>query len=214
VPSKAFFEASGWIHKNLGLRKTVWGTLKYQLTHCGLAMGSDGLMKVQTVHYFGVAANCKLEKTLVKDETVFKACSICGADRHRFKETDDGSQDLGPIMVHNRTYRYRVKFRSEIGSNSRSPRRSLREQVLDRAESYRLKCDRESPYAPPVYPSSLLTRNTDQAAPIDNLEDLEILFSAAQELGDLETARSLELRIDGVVSKVRVKWHLSKGGAH
>ena len=212
-PSNEFFEATGWVHKNLGLRKTVWGTLKYQLTHCGLAMGSDGSVKVQTVHYFGVAANCKLEKTLVKDEKVFKSCSVCGADRHKFKETDDGLQDLGPIMIHNRTYRYRVKFRSEMRSPSRSPRRSLREQVLERADRYRSRCDFGSPYAPPVYPSDLdwQTAGPRAPAPIDNLQDLELLIDTAGELGDLETVRSLELRLDGVVSRVRAKWASNRG---
>ena len=44
----------------------------------------------------------------------------------------------------------------------------------------------------------------------DNLRDLDILYEAASEIGDVEILRNVELRMNGIVSKVIAKWDPAK----
>jgi len=61
---------SGYIVKNIGIRKTVEGTIYYQLSHCGVAE------KKHTITWFGALAYNKLNvESIEKEESV---CPLCG----------------------------------------------------------------------------------------------------------------------------------------
>ena len=67
------YEKTGWICHNEGVRKTVFGTAFYQLTHCGVWYGKG---KKHSVTWFGEISCSKL-KTPRHIDQVF--CPYCGS---------------------------------------------------------------------------------------------------------------------------------------
>ncbi|GAG75273.1 unnamed protein product, partial [marine sediment metagenome] len=65
------FEESGWVVKNLGVRKNVFATAMYQLSHAGIHK------KYHTVTWFGHLAYNKLK--VVPELEEGDKCPICGA---------------------------------------------------------------------------------------------------------------------------------------
>ena len=66
---------SGYIVKNVGVRKSVRGTIYYQLSHCGISE------KFHTVTWFGLLSYNKLRvPKIVKEEQI---CPLCGARLRR-----------------------------------------------------------------------------------------------------------------------------------
>ena len=68
------YVASGYIVKNIGIRKTVEGTIFYQLSHCGVSAN------FHTVTWFGCLGYGKLRVKIEKEEHL---CPICGEKLHR-----------------------------------------------------------------------------------------------------------------------------------
>lgn len=112
MKSNEFYEATGWTYKKMGKRATIKGTVKYTLTHCGIAEG------FQAVSYFGLFSNNKIviDKIVKVKEPV--KCHACGESLHEYAmvETDNGyevdwSQDLGVYLhyVVKKTYKLREK---------------------------------------------------------------------------------------------------------
>ena len=62
--------ASGYVVKNIGIRKTVEGTIWYQLSHAGVPEGRH------VVTWFGVCSYNKLR--LAKEEKETRVCPVCG----------------------------------------------------------------------------------------------------------------------------------------
>lgn len=92
IETKAEFQRSGWICKNAGIRKTVFGTAFYQLTHCGVWYGEG---KKHSITWFGYLAYNKLR--LPKSEgshldQVF--CPVCGQKLKRLFWIGFGSEPL------------------------------------------------------------------------------------------------------------------------
>lgn len=78
---------TGYIIKNLGLRKSVGATAQYQLSHAGIKSG------VHTVTWFGAISYNKLK---VKPEVVdVDVCPVCGAELRRVVWL--GSGDSNPL---------------------------------------------------------------------------------------------------------------------
>jgi len=67
---KKQYIASGWIVKNIGIRKTVEGTIWYQLSHAGVPEGRH------VATWFGVCSYNKLK--LAKEEKEAHVCPVCG----------------------------------------------------------------------------------------------------------------------------------------
>lgn len=61
--------ASGYVVKNIGIRKTVQGTIYYQLSHCGISS------KHQIITWFGVLSYGKLH--VVYEEKEVSECPLC-----------------------------------------------------------------------------------------------------------------------------------------
>ncbi len=110
--SDEFYASTGWIYKNIGRRETVKGTIKYTLTHCGIA---DGF---QAVTYFGLFSNNKVVIDKIEKVTEPIKCQACGEALHLYslKDTDEGLEvdwddDLGVYLhvVVKKTYKLRVK---------------------------------------------------------------------------------------------------------
>jgi hypothetical protein len=82
--SRADFERSGWVVKNIGIRRTVEGTAFYQLTHCGLSVkkgeSADGRLyrSVHSVTWFGKLAYNKLR--IAPEPEKEHICPICGME--------------------------------------------------------------------------------------------------------------------------------------
>ena len=71
--TKALYEATGWVVKNAGLRKTISGTALYQLSHCGVHE------KLHSVTWFGALAYNKL-RVLPLPEKEKEICPMCGEE--------------------------------------------------------------------------------------------------------------------------------------
>lgn len=67
---KENYEKSGWVVKNLGVRKSVSATAMYQLSHCGIKKNTH------TVTWFGALAYNKLR--LPRIELEKEVCPLCG----------------------------------------------------------------------------------------------------------------------------------------
>lgn len=72
------YEESGWVIKHLGVRKNVFGTAFYQLTHAAVWYGEG---RRQTVTYVGESNNRNLK--LPKYEQPAVGCPYCGAKMQR-----------------------------------------------------------------------------------------------------------------------------------
>ena len=62
----------GYVIKNLGKRETVFGTIYYQLSHCGIKKHNHSLV------YFGECSYSKL--IMEKEEEESKKCPFCQED--------------------------------------------------------------------------------------------------------------------------------------
>lgn len=106
---------TGWAYKKMERRETVQGTIKYILTHCGIA---DGF---QALTYFGLFSNNKIVVDKIEKVTEPIKCKACGEALHLYEliqNDNDGfdvdwSQDLGVYLhiVIKKTYKLRDKFK-------------------------------------------------------------------------------------------------------
>jgi len=81
--AKDFFDLTGWVYKNKGVRKTVSGTVFYLLTHAGLGYVDDKRV-FHSVTWFGSFGYSRL---VIKSETrrvVYEECEVCGSNLHRY----------------------------------------------------------------------------------------------------------------------------------
>jgi len=72
---KEVFEETGWVIRNEGVRKTLFGTLSYLLTHCGIRKGRHSLT------WFGCCSYAKLRILPMPKEGHF--CILCGLEMQR-----------------------------------------------------------------------------------------------------------------------------------
>lgn len=112
--SNEVYACTGWTYKKMERRETVQGTIKYTLTHCGIAEG------FQALTYFGLFSNNKIVVDKVERVTEPIKCKACGEALHlyEFVELDesidvDWSNDLGVYLhiVVKKTYKLRNKFK-------------------------------------------------------------------------------------------------------
>jgi len=96
--SDKFFEMSGgWVYHNKGVRKSIFGTMKYLLSHAGIADGRH------TVTYFGLFSYNKLAKKVIKTIKETSVCSECGRDLFSFyKGLDDKVDYSKPCKISKR----------------------------------------------------------------------------------------------------------------
>jgi hypothetical protein len=107
-----FYEATGWIYKNIGRRETIKGTIKYTLTHCGIVKG------MQALTYFGLFSNNKIVIDSIQKVTEAIKCQACGEELHLYGMTKndekyeiDWNDDKGVYLhiVVKKTYKLRNK---------------------------------------------------------------------------------------------------------
>jgi len=77
---------SGYVVKNIGVRKTVEGTIYYQLSHCGV------VEKKHAVTWFGALSYNKLRVASVEKEK--SVCPLCGHALHQLLWIGEGKCDL------------------------------------------------------------------------------------------------------------------------
>ena len=68
--TQELYNKEGWIVKNKGIRESVFGTLHYQLSHCGIKKGVHSLV------WFGDLSYSKLK---MEKEPETNVCPICNA---------------------------------------------------------------------------------------------------------------------------------------
>lgn len=83
------YAKSGWIYHNEGVRKTVFGTAYYQLTHCGVWYGAG---KKHSVTWFGELSYNKLK--IVRDALDQVLCPYCGDPMEILVWTDKSDSPL------------------------------------------------------------------------------------------------------------------------
>lgn len=76
--SNEFYNETGWIYHNIGRRETIKGTIKYTLTHCGIAKG------FQAVTYFGMLSNGKIMVDRIEKATEPIKCQACNEALHLY----------------------------------------------------------------------------------------------------------------------------------
>ena len=84
MDSKTFFDRSGgWVYKNMGVRKSVFGTVHYLLTHCGLGYVADERV-FHSVTWFGIFSNHNILVRLKVKDFDNILCPICNKNVHKF----------------------------------------------------------------------------------------------------------------------------------
>ena len=79
---------SGYVVKNIGVRKTVEGTIFYQLSHCGVSKEN------RTITWFGCLSYGKLHVRIQKEAHL---CPICGEELHRLMYIGHGELPLPDV---------------------------------------------------------------------------------------------------------------------
>ena len=69
------YEKTGWVVKNLGVRKSVFWTVQYLLSHAGIRKG------IHTVTWFGRLCSNRMEKTPILG-AIREICPFCGRYLH------------------------------------------------------------------------------------------------------------------------------------
>ena len=92
----------GWIIKNIGYRKSIKATIRYLLTHHGIALNTEHkeLEKrmLYSVRWFGKFSYNKLIKKVEKTELKPLICEYCGIDLHHYKKGLKGEfEDSGEV---------------------------------------------------------------------------------------------------------------------
>lgn len=76
LKSNIFYEKTGWIYRNYKKRKTLLGTISYELNHCGFWQ-DDGVIKHHLLTWFGELSYIKF-KMFKKEPKYFPIkCKIC-----------------------------------------------------------------------------------------------------------------------------------------
>jgi hypothetical protein len=86
---RANYIHSGYVVKNIGIRKTVEGTIWYQLSHAGISE------KHHSVTWFGVLSYGKLK--VRKEEEAPRVCPLCGRPLRRVYWIGEGEPSLPDI---------------------------------------------------------------------------------------------------------------------
>lgn len=81
--------ASGYVVKNIGIRKTIEGTIYYQLSHCGISE------KHHTITWSGALSYGKLH--VEYEDTEPQNCPICGEKVHRLLWIGKGKCELPDV---------------------------------------------------------------------------------------------------------------------
>ena len=84
---KAIYEKTGYIIKNLGVRKSVVATAQYQLSHAGIKSGTH------TITWFGSVAYNKIK--IIPEVVEPEVCPECGNRLIRVAYVGDGEDPLG-----------------------------------------------------------------------------------------------------------------------
>jgi hypothetical protein len=109
------YEATGWAYKKMERRESIQGTLKYTLTHCGIA---DGWLALT---YFGLFSNNKVVIDTIEKTIEPVKCKACGKDLLEYSIIEkDGIEDAcwedKPLGVYThtvvkKTYKLRDKMK-------------------------------------------------------------------------------------------------------
>ena len=100
-----FHARTGWVYRNHGYRKTVEGTVSYELGHCGVCDG------VHTLTWFGCLSYNRLRTVCLSCKRSVHRCAVCGAPVHRYPLLSDGTVswlDGVPYHVYERKIIYEL----------------------------------------------------------------------------------------------------------
>jgi hypothetical protein len=121
VPADVFHGKSGWVYKNLGIRDSVPGTIKYALTHCGVAYDDDDQRMFHALTWFGKLSYNQIVIDTRERGYVTVPCSVCGGDLHEFDQ--EGVDDRGLFLL--KVERTRWKLRKKLVQSTLPPPRNL-----------------------------------------------------------------------------------------
>ena len=95
------YKTSGWVIKNLGVRKNIFGTAFYQLTHCGVYYGPE---KKHNITWFGALSYNKFKKgEIPKGPKRITKCPYCKSEMKRVIWNGAGREPL-PCMGQDQFY--------------------------------------------------------------------------------------------------------------
>ena len=89
----------GWVYKNAGKRESVYATIRYQLSHCGIAIDRNlrnSGRPFQVVNWFGALSYYYISKAETVKEAITIDCKVCGEPLHSYRcvsASDNGSMD-------------------------------------------------------------------------------------------------------------------------
>lgn len=96
VASPAFYEATGWIYKNMPIysKGGEFELTKYELGHAARFASLSGHIS-QAYTWWGCSSYNQVEVKTRTEKTV-KACRVCRSDKHKY--TEDYAMDLGELV--------------------------------------------------------------------------------------------------------------------
>lgn len=96
VASPAFYDATGWIYKNMPIysKGGEFELTKYELGHAARFVTSSGHMS-QLYSWWGCSSYNQVTVKLREERTI-KECRVCKADKHKY--TEDYALDLGEMV--------------------------------------------------------------------------------------------------------------------
>ena len=90
-PGNVFYEWSGgWVYKNAGYRKTIFGSISYELSHAGLGF-VEGKRLFHCLTWFGKFSYNKAVIEEEVKEVVYEDCKVCGEHLHKYVPAEFGS---------------------------------------------------------------------------------------------------------------------------
>jgi hypothetical protein len=106
MPSDLFYEMTGWVYKNKGIRKSTKSTISYLLTHVALIYPNDQTTNrnnaPRSITWWGVSSYNKVSKAIVTVEQVTEPCPICGEDMYLAYEFENGNLYFDQLYVYKR----------------------------------------------------------------------------------------------------------------
>lgn len=124
INSDVFYEETGWVYKNKGKRKSIFGTVSYLLSHSGLGFVS-GVRRFHSLTWFGVLSYNKIMVIEERVEEEHEKCVICDGLLHKYVPCFYGRDfyDDNGDWFHN-------DFRSWVDVGLYSHRRVVRKYAL------------------------------------------------------------------------------------
>jgi hypothetical protein len=108
--SDEFYSDTGWVYKNKGYRRSISGTVKYLLSHCGLGYKESG-NRFHSLTWFGLLAYNKV--VIEREEIEYKKvpCPKCEEPLHEYLGYSGEGKIKLDELIDNGVYEERVRIK-------------------------------------------------------------------------------------------------------